>query len=80
VYLAPETTMVQRISRAKQTVSDIRLDRPGDVRTVLRVLYLVFNEGCSGDVDLAAKAIRLARQLAATTDDVEVAGRPWPLI
>ena len=41
---------------------------------MLKVLYLVFNEGYSGDVDLAAEAIRLARQLAATTDDVEVAG------
>ena len=73
-YLVPEATMAQRISRAKRTVSDVRLDQPGDLRTVLRVLYLVFNEGYSGDVDLAAEAIRLARQLAATTDDPEVAG------
>lgn len=76
-YLVPETTMAQRISRAKRTVSDVRLDRPGDLRTVLRVLYLVFNEGYSGDpnvADLAAEAIRLARQLAAATDDPEVAG------
>ena len=41
------------------------VERPGDVRTVMRVLYLVFNEGYSGDVDLAAEAIRLTRQLAA---------------
>ena len=73
-YLVPESTMAQRISRAKRTVSDVRLDQPGDLRTVLRTLYLVFNEGYSGDVDLAAEAIRLARQLAATTDDEEVAG------
>ncbi|WP_099051704.1 RNA polymerase sigma factor [Mycobacteroides salmoniphilum] len=73
-YLVPETTMAQRISRAKRTVSDVRMDRPGDLGTVLRVLYLVFNEGYSGDVDLAAEAIRLTRQLAATTDDEEVAG------
>jgi len=73
-YLVPETTMAQRISRAKRTVSDIRFDRAGDVRTVLRVLYLVFNEGYSGDVDLAEEAIRLARQLAALTSDEEVAG------
>jgi RNA polymerase sigma factor (sigma-70 family) len=73
-YLVPEATMAQRISRAKRTVSDIRLDRPGDLRTVLRVLYLVFNEGYSGDVDLAAEAIRLARQLAAATNDTEVGG------
>jgi predicted RNA polymerase sigma factor len=66
--------MAQRISRAKRVVGDVRLDEPGDLRTVLKVLYLVFNEGYSGDVDLAAEAIRLARQLAASTQDEEVAG------
>ncbi|MFF2659085.1 RNA polymerase sigma factor [Kitasatospora sp. NPDC058032] len=73
-YLVPEATMAQRISRAKRTVSGVRFDRPGDVATVLRVLYLVFNEGYSGDVDLAAEAIRLTRQLAARVDHPEVAG------
>ena len=73
-YLVPEATMAQRISRAKRTVSDAGIDRPGDVGTVMRVLYLVFNEGYSGDVDLAAEAIRLTRQLAALTDDPEVHG------
>ncbi len=73
-YLVPEATMAQRISRAKRTVTGVRFDRPGDVGTVLRVLYLVFNEGYSGDVDLAAEAIRLTRQLAAMTDHEEVAG------
>ncbi|HEX4093527.1 MAG TPA: DUF6596 domain-containing protein [Trebonia sp.] len=73
-YLVPEATMAQRISRAKRTVSDVRLNQPGDVATVLRVLYLVFNEGYSGDVDLAAEAIRLTRQLAAAIDHEEVAG------
>ncbi|MER5871510.1 DUF6596 domain-containing protein [Streptomyces sp. NPDC002044] len=73
-YLVPEATMAQRISRAKRTVSAVRFDRPGDVATVLRVLYLVFNEGYSGDVDLAAEAIRLARQLAAAVDHPEAAG------
>src|SRR5207342_3419864 len=68
-YLVPESTMAQRISRAKRTVSDVRLNSPGDLATVLRVLYLVFNEGYSGDVDLAAEAIRLTRQLAARTTD-----------
>ena len=66
--------MAQRISRAKRTVSGVRFDQPGDVATVLRVLYLVFNEGYSGDVDLAAEAIRLTRQLAATIDHEEAAG------
>ena len=41
---------------------------------MLRVLYLVFNEGYSGDVDLAAEAIRLTRQLAGRISHEEVAG------
>ncbi|WP_275293893.1 sigma-70 family RNA polymerase sigma factor [Amycolatopsis sp. La24] len=73
-YLVPEATMAQRISRAKKTVSSVRFDAPGDVATVLRVLYLVFNEGYSGELDLAAEAIRLTRQLAAGFDHPEVAG------
>ena len=73
-YLVPEATMSQRITRAKRTVSDVRFDQPGDVGTVLRVLYLVFNEGYSGDVDLAAEAIRLTRQLNTAIDHPEVAG------
>jgi predicted RNA polymerase sigma factor len=78
-YLVPEPTMAQRISRAKRVVVQSGVgragaDRPGDVRTVMRVLYLVFNEGYSGDVDLAAEAIRLTRQLAALVDDAEVQG------
>jgi len=73
-YLVPEATMAQRISRAKRRIAGLPLDQPGDPGTVLRVLYLVFNEGYSGDVDLAAEAIRLTRQLAAVTDDPEVGG------
>ncbi|MDM7989075.1 DUF6596 domain-containing protein [Arthrobacter sp. zg-Y877] len=78
-YLVGEATMAQRISRAKRTIAGVRLntvrfDTPGDVATVLRVLYLVFNEGYSGDVDLAAEAIRLTRQLAAAADHPEVQG------
>jgi RNA polymerase sigma factor (sigma-70 family) len=73
-YLVPESTMAQRISRAKRTVAQAGLDRPGDVQTVMRVLYLIFNEGYSGDVDLAAEAIRLTRQLAWSVDDPEVHG------
>jgi len=73
-YLVPEATMAQRISRAKRTVAQAGLHRPGDVRTVMRVLYLVFNEGYSGDVDLAAEAIRLTRQLTSLVDDPEVDG------
>ncbi|GAA2687904.1 RNA polymerase sigma factor [Nonomuraea recticatena] len=73
-YLVPEATMAQRISRAKRTVSSVRFNQPGDVATVLRVLYLVFNEGHGGDVDLAAEAIRLTRRLFALTGEPEVAG------
>lgn len=73
-YLVPESTMAQRISRAKRTLSQERLTRPGDLGVVLRVLYLIYNEGHTGEVDLADEAIRLTRQLAASTSDSEVAG------
>ena len=73
-YLVPEATMAQRISRAKKTVSTASFDRPGDAATVRRVLYLVFNEGYTGDVDLAAEAIRLTRQLASLAEDSETDG------
>lgn len=78
-YLVPEATMAQRISRAKRTVGDVRFSERGDLATVRRVLYLIFNEGYTGDVDLAAEAIRLTRQLASANvgeraDDPETAG------
>ncbi|GAA1882685.1 RNA polymerase sigma factor [Williamsia serinedens] len=73
-YMVPEATMAQRISRAKKTVAGLRLGGASDLSTVLRVLYLVFNEGYGGDVDLEAEAIRLARMLATLTDEPEVAG------
>ncbi len=73
-YLVPEATMAQRISRAKQRIAGERLDQPGDVGTVLRVLYLLFNEGYSGDIDLSAEAIRLTRQLASQLDEPEISG------
>ncbi|BDX35057.1 RNA polymerase sigma factor [Mycobacterium antarcticum] len=79
-YLVPEPTMGQRISRAKRAVSDLRFDQPGDLGTVLTTLYLVFNEGYSGDVDLAAEAIRLTRRLAAAADDSEVSGLLAPML
>ena len=77
-YLVPEATMAQRISRAKQRIAGVRLDRPGDVTTVLRVLYLLFNEGYSGDIDLAAEAIRVTRQLAALRRRTRGAGAARP--
>lgn len=73
-FLVPETTMAQRISRAKRTISGERFDTPGDVGAVLRVLYLIFNEGFTGEISLADEAIRLTRQLAAA----ESAARGYP--
>jgi len=73
-YAVPEATMAQRISRAKQRIVGARLDQPGDVTTVLRVLYLLFNAGYSGEVDLASEAIRVTRQLAALRDEPDVRG------
>ncbi len=73
-YLVPEATMAQRISRAKRTIAGEELGRPGDLRAVLKVLYLIFNEGYTGEVDLAAEAIRLTRMLARLGDDPEVGG------
>lgn len=73
-YLVPEATMAQRISRAKRTIADRGLDRPGDLSSVLRVLYLVFNEGHSGDIDLASEAIRLTRTLLTMTHHPEASG------
>jgi len=73
-FLVPEATMAQRISRAKRTVAGEPLTAPGDLAVVLRVLYLIFNEGYGGRVDLAAEAIRLTRQLAVGGAEPEVAG------
>jgi RNA polymerase sigma factor (sigma-70 family) len=87
-FLVPEATMAQRISRAKHNLAGETFGMPaGDERArrlqaVLKVLYLMFNEGytsTAGDdlvrVDLATEAIRLTRMLAAAVPgDGEVAG------
>jgi len=73
-FFVPEPTMAQRISRAKRTLQGRRLDRPGDLAVVLRVLYLIYTAGHSGRVDLAAEAIRLARQLTLATAEPEAWG------
>ncbi|MBV8942529.1 MAG: sigma-70 family RNA polymerase sigma factor [Solirubrobacterales bacterium] len=77
-FLVPETTMAQRIIRAKQTIkaSGMRFslppdaERPERLRAVRHVLYLVFNEGYTATagpqlqrVELAEEAIRLTRLL-----------------
>jgi RNA polymerase sigma factor (sigma-70 family) len=88
--LASEQTVTRRITRAKQSIKDsgvpfalpahdARADR---MQAVLRVLYLIFNEGYASTtgtalvrLDLAAEAIRLTRALhTAVPNDSEVAG------
>jgi RNA polymerase sigma factor (sigma-70 family) len=89
-FLVPEATMAQRISRAKQRIkaSEVPLGMPGAgewgerLRSVLHVLYLIFNEGYASTTgadlartDLSAEAIRLTRQVhLGLPDDPEVAG------
>ncbi|HMJ33023.1 MAG TPA: sigma-70 family RNA polymerase sigma factor [Baekduia sp.] len=89
-FLAPEATMAQRISRAKQKIksSNIPFALPPDAEraqrlgAVLHVLYLVFNEGYTATsgadlqrADLTREAIRLTREVRRLLPaDGEVAG------
>jgi RNA polymerase sigma factor (sigma-70 family) len=74
-FYVPEATMAQRISRAKRTLQGRRLDQPGDLAVVLRVLYLIYTAGHTGGrIDLAREAIRLARQLSLATEEPEARG------
>jgi len=89
-FLATESTMGQRISRAKKTLSEAHAEfelPAGPERTkrlddVMAVIYLIFNEGYTATAgeewmrpDLANEAIRLARMLAALApDEPEVLG------
>jgi RNA polymerase sigma factor (sigma-70 family) len=89
-FLVPESTMAQRISRAKQRIRDAGAgfqmptdsDWPTRLREVLQVLYLVFNEGYTTSAgpalhrtDLTTEAIRLARMLRRLLpQESEVAG------
>ena len=73
-FFVPEATMAQRISRAKRALQDRRLDQPGDLAVVLRVLYLIYTAGHADRVDLAREAIRLARQLTLATEEPEARG------
>src|SRR6266436_1033111 len=79
-FYVPEATMAQRISRAKRALAGPparRLDQPGDLAVVLRVLYLVYTAAHTrppARVDLAGEAIRLARQLTLATEEPEARG------
>ena len=89
-FLVPEATMAQRISRAKQTVKESGIpfqlpaaeSRAERLRSVLHVLYLIFNEGYTASsgphlqrTDLSHEAIRLARMLhGLQPNETEIAG------
>jgi RNA polymerase sigma-70 factor, ECF subfamily len=82
-FLVSEETMKRRLSRAKAKIkaTGIPFAVPADhllpdrLNAVLAVLYLIFNEGYSGRVDLAAEAIRQGRVLATLMpDEPEVHG------
>jgi RNA polymerase sigma factor (sigma-70 family) len=89
-FLVPESTMAQRISRAKQTIKSsgvpfsmpTRDERTERLTAVLHVLYLIFNEGYTSSfgkslqrTELSSEAIRLGRALhQLLADESEVAG------
>ena len=82
-FLVPEETMKRRLSRAKRKITDAGIpfrvpdDRmlPERLAAVLAVVYLIFNEGYDGRVDLAAEALRLGAALAELMpDESEVHG------
>jgi RNA polymerase sigma-70 factor (ECF subfamily) len=88
-FLVPAPTIAQRIVRAKARIRDARIpyqvpslgELPERLDAVLRVVYLVFNEGyaaSSGEsvtrADLSAEAIRLGRLLVDLLPDSEAIG------
>ena len=89
-FLVPESTMAQRISRAKASIkaSGVPFQLPTSqervqrLRAVLHVLYLIFNEGYTSSagpnlqrLELSGEAIRLARSVhTVLPEDTEVAG------
>ena len=82
-FLVPDETMAKRLLRAKRKIkaAGIPFRVPPDhllperLAAVLAVVYLIFNEGYGGRVDLAAEAIRLGHALAELMpDEPEVHG------
>jgi RNA polymerase sigma-70 factor (ECF subfamily) len=88
-FLTKPTTIAQRIVRAKAKIRDARIpyevpppsELPERIEAVLRVVYLVFNEGYSASfgpsltrADLSSEAIRLGRLLLQLLSDSEVMG------
>jgi RNA polymerase sigma-70 factor (ECF subfamily) len=82
-FLVSEETMKRRLSRAKAKIKATRIPfavpdehlLPDRLVAVLAVVYLIYNEGYSGRIDLAGEAIRLGRLLGALMpDEPEVHG------
>jgi RNA polymerase sigma-70 factor (ECF subfamily) len=88
-FLVPAPTLAQRIVRAKARIRDEKIpyrvpppeELPGRLEGVLRVVYLVFNEGYSASAgdsltrpDLSGEAIRLGRLLVALLPEPEAIG------